>query len=463
MKKALFILLLVAAAGCHKAEEHPEDDFDRVTVNFSLGDVSAEVVASSRAGGGTPSVQPTPVALDKGATVRVLAFRRVGSGADISVDTQVAAPYGEAAYVVQADGSLKPCNVKADGSVDSGSAAAPAVIRLKADTYDFYALTPAVPISKAAGYKVSVAHGTDHAASCTESVAISAGAVQNVALKTLDRKCAKISFSFDRKTESKAIKSIKVDSVYLTAIAHSPSAPSVLCAALNRGANDADFAFPEGEVTYDDSGNKTPFDCFDVVLPKTEDKVGIGVEVRFNDDADVKPRTKLTVKAEDMPTLAFNPGYHYNFKIVLSGSIVKLTLVIGSWNDNPWDDFDIGGAPGVSIDVGQWNLEGWDDFNMGSGTGAGLNVGGWTSNLSWGDEIAGNPVLSGALTPAGWNDGTTSSDNVGSGTTGTTSVPGWNSDNSTSDNVGSGTTGNTSAGQWSNGVDTTSGNTDIGQ
>lgn len=460
MKKALFVLLLVAAAGCHKSESLDLDTSDRVAVSFSIAGVTAEVSSSTRA---DATVTPVEVRLDEGATVRVLAFQRTGSSADITADTQVAS-YGEATYVVQADGKLKPCNVTADGKVDAASTATPADIRLRADTYDFYALTPAIPISKAGGYKVSIANGTDHAASCTEAQVIPAGAKSHaVTLKVLDRKCAKVSFSFDRKEQSKVVKSIKVDSVYLINIAHSPSAPTLLCAALDRGANDANFSFPKGEVTYDDAGTKTPYDCSDVVLPKTQDKVGIGVEVRFNDASNVKQRTILSVKAEDMPNMAFNPCYHYNFKVTLQGNIVTLTLTVGPWNDVAWDDFEIGGAPGISIGVGQWNLEGWEDFNIGGGTQGNLTVGGWTENPSWDDTIAGDPLLSGALTPAGWNDGNSSSGNVGSGSSSTTTPGDWNSGSSSSGNVGSGTTGNTSAGSWGNNVDNTTGNTDIGQ
>ena len=459
MKKALFILLLAAAVGCHKSESVEIDDTDRVAVSFSIAGVSAQVSATSRA---DATVTPVEVLLDEGATVRVLAFQRVGSAADITADTQVAAPYGEATYVVQPDGSLKPCNVKADGSVDAASSATPAAIRLRADKYDFYALTPALPISAAGGYKVSIAHGTDHAASCTEDEVIPAGVKSHpVTLKVLDRKCAKISFSFDRKPESKAVKSIKVDSVYLTAIAHSPSVATVLCAALDRGANDANYSFPKGEITYDDDDKKTAYDCSDVVLPKTEDKVGIGVEVRFNDAANTKQRSKLVVKTEDMPNMAFNPGYHYNFRITLQGNIIKLDLVVGPWNGIDWDDFDIGAGPGVSINVGQWETEGWDDFNMGGGSNANITVGGWTQNPDWADQIGGDPTLSGALTPAGWNDGNSSSGNVGSGTTGTTSPGDWTSGSSSSGNVGSGVTGSTSAGNWGNGYTDT--DTSVGE
>ncbi len=119
MKKFLFFSLLILAAGCHKSELR-ESDADRVAVSFMLSGVTAEVSPTPRAADGSVTTPPTTsgaVALKKDATVRILVFKRTGTSADISVDTQVAAPYGEATYVVQADGSLKPCNVDSEGKV----------------------------------------------------------------------------------------------------------------------------------------------------------------------------------------------------------------------------------------------------------------------------------------------------------------------------------------------------------
>ena len=84
MKKALFILLLAAATGCHKKSEFvaPEPEGDRVAVGFALGGVSVSAKPASRADA------PAAEELAVGTTVRVLAFQRAAGAvsADITAD-----------------------------------------------------------------------------------------------------------------------------------------------------------------------------------------------------------------------------------------------------------------------------------------------------------------------------------------------------------------------------------------
>ncbi len=445
MKKFLFFSLLILAAGCHKSELR-ESDADRVAVSFMLSGVTAEVSPTPRAADGSVTTPPTTsgaVALKKDATVRILVFKRTGTSADISVDTQVAAPYGEATYVVQDDGSLKPCNVDSEGKVVTSSAT-PAAIRLRADAdYDFYAFTPAAEIADKTGankYKVAIKHGTDHAASLTTVKIVkptNGSDKQTVALTTLDRKCSQLSFSIGRKTTSTSIRSIKVDTVYVTNIAASPSTATLLLKALDvtTKANTGSFTFPEGEVTYDSVGKVTPFDCSGVVLPKNESEFKFHLSVRFNDPGNTKNSSELppaTVKA------AFNPGYHYNFKVVLKGSIITLLLQVLPWDKVDWSDEDVemGASPGVSIEVGSWQVENWDDI-VGSGSDASIEIGGWLPNLNWDEEIAGDPVLSGALTPSDWSNGSSDSPGVGSSSSTDSTSPGnWGNGGTGADDMG---------------------------
>lgn len=439
MKKFLFISLLFFAAGCHKSELQ-ESDADRVNVSFALNGVTAEVLPTPRAADGsvaTPPATSAVVNLNKDATVRILAFQRKGASADITSDTPVAAPYGEATYVVQSDGSLKPCTVDADGKVVSSSAT-PASIRLRAGTYDFYAVTPAAEITKSGAdkYKVAIKHGVDHAASLTTAV-IPAGVEKHpVTLTTLARKCSRLSFSVERKETSSAITSIKVDTIYVNRIAASPSTPSLLLKALDVSTktNTGFFVLPEGEVTYDSDGKVTPYDCFGVVLPKTEEDFDFNLTVRFNDTNNDKNQSVLPTAK--VPAMAFNPGYQYNFKVILKGSIITLVLQVQPWGSEvDWGGFDLGESPSIDITVGDWNFENWDTA-IGGGSDASILVGTWTQNPTWSEEIGGNPVLSGALTSAGWNSGSDNTGDIGSGT----------SAGSTPGNWGNGVTGSESLG-----------------
>lgn len=421
MKKALFILLLsVAAAGCHKSDAPaPAPDGDRVSVGFALGEVSASAKPASRADALVPE------ALAVGTTVRVLAFQRAqgAADADIAVDSYVA----EATYVVAEEGFesdgvtpkrvLKACNVDAAGAVDAANTADPAEIRLRADKYDFYAFTPAAAI--ASPWTVSISHGVDHASSCTKDVAIapnlSSGAPlykQTVTLDMLVRRCAKVSFSFDRKSESSSIKKLTVKKVKLSQIAHSPSAASKLCAPLSIGANDAVFeGFPTGTVTYPDSGDPVTFDCFDEVLPKASGDYKLDLTLNFNDSSqDATPSAAIsTSDAAFANVLEFVPGYHYNFKITLKGNIFTLTLQVGDWDLAPdWGagDSELGAWPGISVVIGQWEVvEKWDT-ELGGSLSPVITVGGWTSNSSenWGSDVGGFPMLDPKSNGA-WNSG----------------------------------------------------------
>lgn len=394
MKKALFILLLAAATGCHKKSEFvaPEPEGDRVAVGFALGGVSVSAKPASRADA------PVAEELAVGTTVRVLAFQRAAGAvsADITADKFVA----EATYVVventKDDGTkvrvLEACNVNpATGAVDNANTADPAQIRLRADKYDFYALTPATAI--ASPWEVSVNHGVDHASCVVTDVAIAPNTSrpdpykQEVDLGMLMRKCAKVSFVFKRKSESSSIKKIEIKKVKLSKIAHSP-ATAKLCEALSIGANDGSYdGFPVGVYTFPDTGDPTTFACFDEVLPKSSASYQLEVTANFNDskdDTDLTPASITTDKAEYQDVLAFQPNKHYIFTITLKGNSFTLTLDVGDWNlADDWDNSSVGGWPEASVEVGQWDVvESWDT-DMGGNTFPPIGVGDWTSSFNW--------------------------------------------------------------------------------
>lgn len=422
MKKALFILLLAAATGCHKAEDSASIAGPEVGVRFVLPGLSADASPASRADGDAAATTPETENLAEDVTVRVLAFQRRdgGASADISADTFVA----EATYKALADGSLVACNVDASGAVDAANTATPAEIRLRADTYDFYALTPAVAV--ASPWEVSIDHGVDHAASVKEAVPVGPTYVnatthkQPVQLTPLDRKCAKISFSFDRKADSEStIKKLIVSKVELSQIAHAPSAASKLCAPLSIGVNDGMHAFPTGKVVYDDSTTPSTvdhFDCFDEVLPKAAGEYKLLLNVYFNPKTD-DPASETPAKQPSVleatisatnpagnSVLAFVPGYHYNFKIVLKGNEFTLYLQVGDWDLAPDWGTDVGGWPAASIIVGQWTVEDSWETDLGGGLVPVITVGGWTSNPSenWGSDMGSFPMLNGVQVGDQW-------------------------------------------------------------
>lgn len=384
MKKALlFILLSAVAAGCHKSDVAPglQTEDDRVTVGFSFSGVRAEAVPASRADESVDAEEELAV----GTTVRVLAFQRAQGAvaADIKSDRYMA----EATYVVEEitgdDGSarrvLTPCNVDAaTGAVDGANSAAPAEIRLRADKYDFYALTPAMAV--ASPWEVSIKHGVDYAASLTGEIAVGPAYVdattlkQPVRLTMLDRKCSQISFSVDRQSEN--VTKVLIKSVSLTKIAHEP-AVATLCEALPLTVNDGSFTLGSSVFTAVD-GSTYKFAGREEFLPKSEGKFGLSMVVEFNDSGE---DTELTAPVELMPEWAFEPDKQYCFVLILKGGAFVLTLEVLPW-DADWESNldNIGGSPHYPIIIGQWDVDYWSESTLGAGIYPVLKSDAWDGN-----------------------------------------------------------------------------------
>ena len=382
MKKALFILLLAVATvatGCHEADAPGVPDSDLVTVRFALsGGIGAEVSPVSRAG--------APVHLDEDVTVRVLAFRRriVGSAPAAAADIENDTYAGEATYKVvkkqleTAEGEdpafdyvLVPCNVDADGVADLTSTAKPAELRLRADTYDFYALTPAVEVD--AARKVSIGHGVDYAASCTPDIKLSAATnPASVDLVTLDRKCAQISFSVVRLAEN--VKTVDIKSVTLSEISEEPLS-AVLCQALAPGANTGAYTFKK-EVFVPADETEYNFRGADVVLPKTEAKFKLAMTVEFNGSGkDSEPEA-------EMPELAFEPGKQYAFILKLKGDAFVLQFTVLDWDEVPEWEVPMGDWPHLVITIGEWKIKGWEN-GVGGYFSPDITIGDWTPVDTW--------------------------------------------------------------------------------
>lgn len=379
MKKALFILLLAVATGCHEADAPGVPDSDLVTVRFALsGGIGAEVSPVSRAG--------APVHLDEDVTVRVLAFRRriVGSAPAAAADIEADTYAGEATYKVvkkqiepttgedpEFDYVLVPCNVYANGVADSTSTTKPAELRLRADTYDFYALTPAVEVD--AARKVSIGHGVDYAASCTPDIKLSAATnPASVDLVTLDRKCSQISFSVVRLAEN--VKTVDIKSVTFSEISESPLS-AVLCQALVPGANTGSYVF-EKEVFTPADTTKYNFKGADVVLPKTAAKFKLAMSVEFNGSG------KDSAPEAEMPELSFEPGKQYAFILKLKGDAFVLSFVVLDWDEVlPWE-VPMGDWPHLVITIGEWKLKNWED-GLGGYFNPEVTIGDWIPVDTW--------------------------------------------------------------------------------
>lgn len=348
--------MLAAACGCSRSED-PAPTTGAVELRFGLGGISIEAAPA----GGTKA--PVAERLAAGTTVRVAAYVRTGADADLALDSHVA----EATYVTQDDGSLVPCTVDASGASTGTAGASP--MRLRAGTYDFYALTPALPLTDG---QVSIGHGTDYACSLTPAGSITAGAAsQSVTLNMLERRCSRLGFSITRRSDH--ITSVAIGSVRLARIAQAP-ANALLCLALPVGANAGAYLFPDGTFTQ----GTEPYQSYgaDETLPKSNAPFDLSMEVYFNGAA-----TPTALEAE-VPAMAFTPGLRYNFDISLEGKYIVLTLTVASWNEVPaWDASDIG-SPSAGVVVGRWEIDGWNTDVGGYFTPV-IGPGNWIENENW--------------------------------------------------------------------------------
>lgn len=327
------------------------------------------VVVSFITPGMTSTRADSYVKLDENTTVRILVYRRKGATADLSVDNFI----GENTYVADAYGQLSACVVDGDGKVTSTTGTP---LKLIQGAYDFYAITPAIAC---ADHKtLSVKHGVDYATSLTAaSIPTDLTASGKVTLNTLERKCSKLEFSFDRKTTN--VWEIAIDEVTLTAMSKEP-----LTGTLNEDLPDA--AILDKEITM--MGSEFKIDATDkykatgskVVLPKPAGDITVGMKLKFNGSS-----TQVTLKPATVTGLALAKGTRYAFKVTLVGGSIKLTLTVADWGEtcNIKAD-DLGASNSLTINVGEWN-----NVNIDGSTGGNSNtsIGDWTANPDWEDIL----------------------------------------------------------------------------
>lgn len=329
MIKYLPVVLLLCA--CTENElllkEH-----EAFAVRFSASGIATEVA--------TRAASP----LADGATLRILAFWRVGESPDLSTDKYM----GEGTYrAVNGNGTLEAVNV----------------LLLRAGTYDFYALTPALAVANpdndggSPACTVSVGHGVDYATSLTAGRTVSE-ASPAVVLDDLGRHCAKLIFALQPKAGN--ITSVRIESAGLSNMTHAP-VEAVLCTQL-----------PVAGIAQSDAAT--------VVLPRTAGKFQFRMNAVFNGMAAAE-------FVADMPeTLAFAPGTQYTFSLKMKGGSVQLILEVLPWSGSVMSGQDnIGAFTPVVIHIGTWeHVEIPGETGNGSTT---VGTGQWRPNPELDAEI----------------------------------------------------------------------------
>lgn len=191
---ALCTAALFLAGGCSESPSG-EDRGPRVKVGFAAPDIEpAEGVSAADAPG-------SKAALAEKTTVRVLVY--VPGSANPSAANYIA----EQTYYING-GKLVPCTVNADGSFKAANP--DGELSLPATRYDFYAVTPALPVGADHITIANVPNGADFAKSATNNVAVDRD--RTVTLTQLVRQCAKIDLVVQNASDNTSLTALNITS-----------------------------------------------------------------------------------------------------------------------------------------------------------------------------------------------------------------------------------------------------------
>lgn len=329
---------IVLLSGCRGGCDAPPGT-DLFAVSFRSAGVG--VTASTRS-----DVSP----LSDGTTLRILAFRRVGGSSDLSVDRYM----GEGVYEVPAGSS-------------GGLLIAVSPLLLASGTYDFYALTPSLRVTRgnnAGGntYTVPVEHETDYATSLTESVAVSEAA-PSVSLTALIRRCTKLTFALSPQGDN--IRAVHISSAGVTNMTDAPVRVP-LNEALNVSGLSRTREVSVNDFTAPDSSRPLLQESSTVVLPREAGSFSFKMTVAYDNSGRT---TELSAPLPD--DLVFSAGIHYTFTVKMLGGHADLVLSVSPWVESTDFSTDMGGPNVIEILIGSWT-----DVH-------------WEANASWSDEFGG--------------------------------------------------------------------------
>ena len=326
------LLLCMAAllAGCSKdpAGEPGSPQGGVVTVSFAapaIGQETGAQIASAASQAQNGQSPATRAALAENTTVRVVAF------------TAATGNPAQANYVAEqtyymSGGSLLPCTVNADGSF---KAVAPdAKMELERGSYDFYAITPALPLGSDKA-TVSVAHKVDYAASATKGVTVDAS--KTYTLTQLDRKCVRVTFVIKKSANFTELTALSVTpSGAGLSMPNLPAAQSVKMGAdIPAAAGSETLTVPASAFTNTDATTTT---AATVLLPLAAADILLTCDLTYTTATGSSRQTSFSSTAKN---LALEKGKHYTFTLTIYPFDVSFTVkaefetTISDWTDVP--------------------------------------------------------------------------------------------------------------------------------
>lgn len=371
------VLLLLGAvfllSGCYKEiqEISPESvKGEFVSVDFVTPGIGSETEIEEIGTGREKNAElpaTRAVALEDSVTVRIIAYRKANNNP--SSDNYVE----DLAYVMRS-GSLVPCTVDENGNYKADSDSR---MRLEAGDYDFYAITPALPLG-GDKVQVSVTHGIDYAFSVTPSFEVAANTKPvTVTLKTLERQCSQLSFSTVIKGDR--IAEMEPHSIRVGKLTSGPVLLNI-GEEIPLGSDNGSYCFPESAFV--EGAGVGQYSCVEEVLPSSE-SFSFSMSLTFND---APWTTELTTGFVDLP---FEKGKRYNFAIELENDKVLFKLQITPWNETGWVTPNVGGSTTTAVAtfvVGSWEISGWTTDISGHFVPE-IDLNSWVSH-EWSSDIA---------------------------------------------------------------------------
>lgn len=327
MKKlALLISILTVVIYSCSDEENtliptiPEIESGKTLVSFAIGHADdtkseennkTEITQLMMQPGLSSDVQPLSVevqqvatkaseALSIDSTLRVVVFKRRPGGEtpDPALDQFIATN----TYVVTDTYSLMPAVVNSAGSVTTGKASP---LYLLNDTYDFYAYTPAIPLSNDSLVKVN--NGYDFATAIAEDITIDE-LKSNVLFPELERQMARVQFTIQPDQDYPDVKTLEIDELGLNLLQTTQTPYTLkLGNSIVASVDTADNHFIKASRFTQTLPNQTM--GFDYVLPK----IPGALYLYFNLAINGLDQTYIAI----IPDATFKSGYNYIYNVLI--------------------------------------------------------------------------------------------------------------------------------------------------
>lgn len=203
---AAFLSVVLMTTACSKEQAGGPEPGEALPVRFEVPVIEQTVEATKAAA----------EALTDGTTVRVVAYYHA------TANPQAANLCKEATYCLR-DGKLIPCLVDENGAFTEFGGQD---MELLPYVYDFYAISPALPLGDDK-CSVNVPHGVDFATSVTANQTISGEKVQTLALTTLSRRCAKVTYVVKRADDFSTLTALNVSRLTIAGLPNTACSPII--------------------------------------------------------------------------------------------------------------------------------------------------------------------------------------------------------------------------------------------